>query len=448
MDTKLKVLLIDDEPEICEVLGFALESYVPCEFVVSTDPKQALELIQEHDYDLIISDYNMPVMNGGELYQKLLEDGKEVRFVLCSTESPSAFKEFTDKKYLFGEIIKPDIFSYIEPLLDKLKEVKESHVPHREDDGYTTVSLDLLKIVSTMPCDIYISLADGKYVKILNKDNDFEETEYQKYQKKKINHLFLKNEDSTKLIQRLVDFLQRKLEMSSFEDEEFVGLAYNSSSIASYITSNFSLSDQIMASTNAVVDEILKSTGSHKQMKLIFEKMLKNAQNYNNTHSLVLAYVSCAILSQFSQHSTFENKKKLVMASFLHDLDLGTIEVTKTSSQQSVYEEANGHPQKIASQAEKMSLLDSDTVNLIANHHERPNGSGFPRKLNAGNMSFLNLIFILAHEISSILTLAHLNGKKITTISEVLDELKLDDYQHPNAQKCVNAFKELQCFQE
>ncbi len=51
-----------------------------------TDPIQAYNHIQNNpnDYDLILSDYRMPVMNGNELCTKLMRINSEVKVILMS----------------------------------------------------------------------------------------------------------------------------------------------------------------------------------------------------------------------------------------------------------------------------------------------------------------------------------------------------------------------------
>ncbi|MHB8520097.1 MAG: response regulator [Limisphaerales bacterium] len=62
-----RILVLDDERVIANVLGelLTLHGYCP---TVCFSPKRALELIEMTDYDLILSDYRMPFMNGKEFF--------------------------------------------------------------------------------------------------------------------------------------------------------------------------------------------------------------------------------------------------------------------------------------------------------------------------------------------------------------------------------------------
>ncbi|MCR4855907.1 MAG: response regulator transcription factor [Erysipelotrichaceae bacterium] len=73
-----KLLIVDDEEKIREMIGkFALhEGY---EVVLASNGKEALELFEGSDFDLVVLDVMMPVMDGYETLKKM----KEIRDVPC-----------------------------------------------------------------------------------------------------------------------------------------------------------------------------------------------------------------------------------------------------------------------------------------------------------------------------------------------------------------------------
>jgi two-component system alkaline phosphatase synthesis response regulator PhoP len=70
-----KILLVDDEPDILEMIGFNLEREG---FEVYTAPngRKALELARTHLPDLILLDVMMPEMDGMETCRELREDAR------------------------------------------------------------------------------------------------------------------------------------------------------------------------------------------------------------------------------------------------------------------------------------------------------------------------------------------------------------------------------------
>lgn len=70
----LKVLVIDDDPTTRRIITRLVKQIGFKEFNEAEDGHQAFEMLQETDYDLILSDWDMPIMNGIELLKKVRAD--------------------------------------------------------------------------------------------------------------------------------------------------------------------------------------------------------------------------------------------------------------------------------------------------------------------------------------------------------------------------------------
>ena len=68
---RFEILVVDDEPDILKTLTAFLAQGIPgAEVLGAGDAEAALELMQQHDFDLIMSDYRMPGKNGLELLKE------------------------------------------------------------------------------------------------------------------------------------------------------------------------------------------------------------------------------------------------------------------------------------------------------------------------------------------------------------------------------------------
>jgi len=79
------VLAIDDEVAIHGVL----ERLFPREGIqvtTCTDGEEALALLEEHDFDLVLADFQMPSMNGLELLDRITDQHPQLSVVLLSTQ--------------------------------------------------------------------------------------------------------------------------------------------------------------------------------------------------------------------------------------------------------------------------------------------------------------------------------------------------------------------------
>ena len=72
MTRKERILIIDDDPDIRDVLNLSLSEYYT--IFAAGNGKEGLEMVKTKNPDLIITDYNMPIMGGPEFCQQLRRD--------------------------------------------------------------------------------------------------------------------------------------------------------------------------------------------------------------------------------------------------------------------------------------------------------------------------------------------------------------------------------------
>jgi PAS domain S-box-containing protein len=71
------VLVLDDEPAIAQMLAELLE-IIGCSATLCHSPMGALELIEKQKFDLIVSDFRMPRMNGQQFYEAVKQRKPEL----------------------------------------------------------------------------------------------------------------------------------------------------------------------------------------------------------------------------------------------------------------------------------------------------------------------------------------------------------------------------------
>lgn len=86
-----RILLVDDEPNILAALRRCLASIdvddldgEALKVEAFTSPEQALERSEEQEFDLVISDYRMPSMDGVEFLSALMEVQPSMPRMICS----------------------------------------------------------------------------------------------------------------------------------------------------------------------------------------------------------------------------------------------------------------------------------------------------------------------------------------------------------------------------
>lgn len=102
------ILVVDDSPSMQKMVSFTLKGSGH-HVVEASDGKQALALAQQQNFDVVLSDVNMPNMNGLELCEQLrkLPSYKFIPILMLTTESSGDVKMVGKSAGATGWIVKP-----------------------------------------------------------------------------------------------------------------------------------------------------------------------------------------------------------------------------------------------------------------------------------------------------------------------------------------------------
>ncbi len=101
-----KALAVDDSATMRNLVKIALEG---AGFSVDTaeNGQQALELARKNDYDIVISDINMPIMDGLQFLREFRSFNRRTPVLMLTTETEAAKKEEAKRLGATGWIVKP-----------------------------------------------------------------------------------------------------------------------------------------------------------------------------------------------------------------------------------------------------------------------------------------------------------------------------------------------------
>ncbi len=130
----LKILVVDDEPDFQLVIRQKFKSQIAAQemqFVFAENGAQALEKLQEQQgIDMVLTDINMPVMNGLALLNELLASYPLLRSVVVSAYGDMQNIRTAMNRGAFDFLIKPVNFEDLEITVKKtqqaVQQLKES----------------------------------------------------------------------------------------------------------------------------------------------------------------------------------------------------------------------------------------------------------------------------------------------------------------------------------
>ena len=80
----IPVLLVDDDADMLDLMQLAFSESGNFEVTACLDARDAVEILKKHPIEVVISDYRMPVMNGGVFVRAARETGYKGLFIIYS----------------------------------------------------------------------------------------------------------------------------------------------------------------------------------------------------------------------------------------------------------------------------------------------------------------------------------------------------------------------------
>lgn len=118
-----KILVVDDSQLIHSMYRLVLNKYSGCRIVDAMNGLEALDVLsRENDFDLILLDINMPVMNGLQFMEKIKKENihRHIPIIVISTEGKEEDTLRALKFGAWGYVVKPFKPQVLYDLIEKV----------------------------------------------------------------------------------------------------------------------------------------------------------------------------------------------------------------------------------------------------------------------------------------------------------------------------------------
>jgi len=102
----IDVLLVDEDRDVLEIVRTFLEQEDDIDVTSEVDPEAALEQALTGEYDVVVSDYKMPRLDGLELCAALRDRDRSLPFLLFSAREPEDVHPAADEAGVNGFVQK------------------------------------------------------------------------------------------------------------------------------------------------------------------------------------------------------------------------------------------------------------------------------------------------------------------------------------------------------
>jgi hypothetical protein len=242
---------------------------------------------------------------------------------------------------------------------------------------------------------------NGKYIKMNYATDHFVDI-LRKLQQKDLEEVYINQQDC----QKVLGEIQNGMSSKSFydpktTDEERMERAENSVEVVKNLINQLGVDKQtvdILKSVNQKTIGLLSESPSI----FMFIKQFKKNCSEEFLRSVLTAYLTSLVIDKFPWKSS-PVKEKAALASMLCDITLTKEDFAALKDHDlngtPLSDKLKNHPFEVSKLlSTKKDIIPSETITIIEQHHEMPDGTGFPAQLELHRFNQLSSIFIVCQK--------------------------------------------------
>lgn len=417
----MNILYIEDDQNIAEIYVLMLkEHFENIEIKHFLDGEKAIEELKKNhtSYNLVISDFKLPNISGAEIFKFVSGQMLGIPFIILSGYDCSKdenLKFFFDSHVRNAFLVKPTTIDELakkiqwclavdnNPLTVYLKEATHH-------DEKIAINSDVFLKLNYVPCDVYLKINKGKFVKIIKKKEIYENSLIKKLIMKGTTHFFVNRSELSQYGESVVSTLNVmiKTKKNKINDQQKSQLATKAIEVIKSNLLKCGFNKTLMDTTDELVTMQLDLIDSAPEFASFLEKF-QNFRMVHADHVRLVSYICVSILKELEWDSE-TTVHRMCMAVMLHDISLpdGILKlINETKDLQKLSEKDRmsyfSHPEVSSHIAKNFEKIAPGIDQYILEHHESPDGRGFPKKLNFNNIHPLSAVLHISDLVADLL---------------------------------------------
>jgi HD-GYP domain-containing protein (c-di-GMP phosphodiesterase class II)/CheY-like chemotaxis protein len=433
----MRILIVDHDDRFRQFLIAKLEEKIgEVDIVEVTKPHLAIALFESDPYfEIVLSRLDFPSGSFMQIQQHFQQFGYQVPLIgyghqkegKTSTLPHGITALALDEENDFIEFSK-ELFSQTPFAPYQQAEVKK----------YSQVRLFFFWRFNQMDFPLYLKLSEEKYVKILNAGEKYGTQFLEKYQNKGQKYLYVEKKHFEELALSLYKKPLVEFDKSLSQEERKI----RRTQFMQQMVLSVGVTPEVIEMAEEDLAKIIAEAKNKKTLSKLL-MILEKSGSYNADHASLLAYLTAAMCDELGW-STRRSKEKLGFASLFHDITLpdSRLAIINYRSMKAIdkfnrqsQERYKNHPLKCAELVREITAKYPQVDTIISQHHERPDGTGFPYGKDYNQILPLSCVFIVAHDFVSRVYERHFN---LDDAIEILEEMK-GEYTLGQFNRCMQA---------
>ncbi|OUR96351.1 hypothetical protein A9Q84_08325 [Halobacteriovorax marinus] len=272
---------------------------------------------------------------------------------------------------------------------------------------YLEISLEILeKFKRPLKFDVYIKRTETSYTKIFKSDDVIDRERVAQYRKKGVNSFYVEENDYSiycLYVEKIGDVLAGSIgKFTPEESSAFIKELVNFTMHEMILKNN--IDERTIKSAGNVVSSCIDTLNTNPKGFVKILSLMSN-QPYIVKHSIAVSLFSVMLAKKYGIESE-STISHIGLGGFLHDVGVGQLTFdpedveTLTPEQR---KEVWRHPELGRQQLDQIKGIRTEVLQIVTQHHEQPNGRGYPNGLLGLNIFLPARIVAVADTFSSLI---------------------------------------------
>jgi response regulator RpfG family c-di-GMP phosphodiesterase len=391
-----KVVLVEDDDSIRDIIVFSLQSEFNFDVLECGNLEEARNYIQEYKTDifLVICDHTLPEPDDSfELFKEILDRQLNIPFISTSASLVEDWPEYKEMKP-YALVEKEQVIGVMNDAIRKAFTPDDAFAGNE----YTSINFKSLVHLEGLSEDLYICLPTGRFLKIFSRGDKITDEDVEKYLQKKVINLYLKKLAQRWILRKVDEGMLAfvtdpfgKIDVVRPEGEELEG--DKEGDLDSEEPRDLGFEKEFTEQVHERSAKVLNTMKKNKDILKLLKSLNTDSEDgkYIKNRINLVSTIACGLAKEleWGSDATFE---KLIYVAHMHDIILfkhpelakynSIKEIEEADLDLKFHELVSEHPNIVADLIDKDDRAPAEASQIIRQHHELPDRSGFPNGIN------------------------------------------------------------------
>ena len=408
-------------------------------------------LVTDNSFRLIIIDCQSGEYDPADLCREINDFARESCFLFIGTRvtlEKTVLNRVNLQRWKFNICEKPysqiKMCKLIGSLLNEKKDDNTKKIVKVNSKNYFSIGIKSFYLFSSVPYDAFIEVSSNRFIKVVSKHEPYSQHTIKELASRNIRKLFIEKTNYICFLEESMESAGNLMFQKELSPVKILQIQISSVMLIHQYIRNVGISKTVIGMVEKVINSTADNINSFESFNDILQMFPFEEKDVVEKSVLVL--YTCEMIIKSLKWNSEITRKQLGLASIIHDCfvqgeelynisDIGNPEYEELPFEmRKKFEE---HPLKAAELAEQFSGF-SNVEFIIEEHHELPNGQGFPYKKKINKISNISCAFIMAVNFVNQMAIHGMEQESIEHIMNYFDK----NYNVGFCRQLLKTFKE------